>query len=168
MASRAKFPVYRGEKPYIFVSYAHVDSETVLPIAEELHKRGYRVWYDEGIEAGSHWAEFIATHLEGAAVVLFFPSAQFNTNHNCEREVNFAVDAKKNMACVQLDEADMPPGLKMQLSTARDHPRVRQRGGDGGTADQIRRAAYGAHRRRRGGYDGNRAWPPSPAASMPR
>ena len=52
MASRAKFPVYRGEKPYIFVSYAHVDSETVLPIAEELHKRGYRVWYDEGIEAG--------------------------------------------------------------------------------------------------------------------
>lgn len=134
MASRAKFPVYRGEKPYIFVSYAHVDSETVLPIAEELHKRGYRVWYDEGIEAGAHWAEFIATHLEGAAVVLFFPSAHFNTNHNCEREVNFAVDAKKNMACVQLDEADMPAGLKMQLSTAET---IRASGSAAETAERL-------------------------------
>jgi hypothetical protein len=104
--------------PYLFISYAHVDSERVLPIAEELHKRGYRVWYDEGIEAGARWAEFIATHLEGASVVLFFPSVHFNGNHNCEREVNFAVDAKKSMACVQLDEAYMPAGLKMQLSTA--------------------------------------------------
>jgi hypothetical protein len=122
MASRARFPVYRGEKPYVFISYAHVDSEFVLPIAEELHKRRYRVWYDEGIEAGTRWAEFIASGLEGASVVVFFPSVHFNNNRNCEREVNFAVDAKKNMACIQLDEADMPAGLKMQLSTAQTIP----------------------------------------------
>lgn len=118
MASRARFPVYRGEKPFIFISYAHVDSVAVLPIAEELHKRGYRVWYDEGIEAGARWAEFIANHLENAAVVLFFPSENFNTNRNCEREINFAVDAKKTMACVCMDDAPMPPGMKMQLSPA--------------------------------------------------
>lgn len=122
MASRARFPVYRGEKPYVFISYAHVDSEFVLPIAEELHKRRYRVWYDEGIEAGTRWAEFIASRLEGASVVVFFPSVHFNNNRNCEREVNFAVDSKKDMACIQLDDADMPAGLKMQLSTAQTIP----------------------------------------------
>jgi len=119
MASRARFPVYHGEKPYIFISYAHVDSARVLPIAEELHKRNYRVWYDEGIEAGAHWADFIAEHLEGAAIVLYFTSAYFNCNRNCEREVNYAVEAKTEMACVRLDDAQMPPGLKMQFSTAK-------------------------------------------------
>ncbi|NLI55304.1 MAG: TIR domain-containing protein [Clostridiales bacterium] len=118
MASRARFPVYRGENPYIFISYAHADSAVVLPIAEELHKRHYRVWYDEGIEAGARWPEYIATHLLNAGTALFFPSERFNVNRNCEREVNFAVDAKKPMACVGLDDSQMPPGMKMQLSTA--------------------------------------------------
>ncbi len=119
MASRARFPVYHGKEPYIFISYAHVDSASVLPIAEELHKRHYRVWYDEGIKGGAHWADFIAEHLEGAAIVLYFPSVHFNSNRNCEREVNYAVEAKTDMACVRLDNAQMPPGLKMQLSTAK-------------------------------------------------
>lgn len=119
MNPKTRFPVYRGEKPYIFVSYAHLDGVNVLPIAEELHRRHYRVWYDEGIEAGAHWADFIAEHLEGAAIVLFFPSGQFNGNRNCEREVNYAVEAKKDMACVYMDDAQMPRGLKMQFSTAK-------------------------------------------------
>ena len=119
MSSRVRFPVYHGEKPYIFISYAHVDSARVLPIAEELHRRYYRVWYDEGIEGGAHWADFIAEHLEGAAIVLYFPSEHFNSNRNCEREVNYAVDAKKDMACVHMDDAQLPPGLKMQFSTAK-------------------------------------------------
>mgnify|MGYP003587024223 CR=1 FL=1 len=117
MASRIKFPVYRGEKPFIFISYAHADSAVVLPIAQELYRRKYRVWYDGGIEAGSRWAEFVANHLLGASCVMLFPSAQFDASRNCERELNFAVDAKKHMACVALDEAERSPGLKMQLST---------------------------------------------------
>ena len=119
MSSRVRFPVYHGEKPYAFISYAHVDSARALPIAEELYRRHYRVWYDEGIEAGAHWADFIAEHLEGSAIVLYFPSEQFNSNRNCEREVNYAVEAKKDMACVHLDDAQLPPGLKMQFSTAK-------------------------------------------------
>lgn len=122
MASRKLFPAYHGEQPYIFISYAHADSALVLPIAAELHRRNYRVWYDEGIEAGTKWAQYIATHLLGASCVLFFCSKQFNESHNCEREVNFAVDAKKNMARITLDDSELSPGLKMQLSTV---PEVR-------------------------------------------
>ena len=119
MSSPARFPVYHGDEPYIFISYAHVDRARVLPIAEELYRRHFRVWYDDGIEGGAHWADFIAEHLEGAAIILYFPSEQFNSNRNCEREVNYAVESKKDMACVHLDDAQLPPGLGMQFSTAK-------------------------------------------------
>ena len=134
MASRAKFPVYRGEMPYIFISYAHVDSETVLPIAEELFKRGYRVWYDEGIDAGLKWADFIADHLTGAATVLFFLSKQFSSSRNCINEVNYAADEKKTAVCVRLDDAELSPGIKMQLTTA---PTITASGGAVETAERL-------------------------------
>ena len=34
---------YEGKEPFIFISYAHKDSERVLPILAQLQRRGYRV-----------------------------------------------------------------------------------------------------------------------------
>ncbi|MEJ2087913.1 MAG: hypothetical protein P8Y69_05460 [Gammaproteobacteria bacterium] len=48
MAERP-FPAYRGEEPYIFVSYSHADAESVYPDLAWLHEQGINVWYDEGI-----------------------------------------------------------------------------------------------------------------------
>lgn len=42
---------YEGAEPYCFVSYAHVNSDRVYPIVEQLMQRGIRLWYDDGIEA---------------------------------------------------------------------------------------------------------------------
>ena len=39
---------YEGTEPYIFVSYAHRDSERVFEVLGELQSRGYRFWYDDG------------------------------------------------------------------------------------------------------------------------
>lgn len=44
---------YEGSEPYIFVSYSHKDSATVLPVISELQAEGFRVWYDASIEAGT-------------------------------------------------------------------------------------------------------------------
>ncbi len=63
---------YEGTQPYIFVSYAHKNDAAVLEIIGALQSRGFRVWYDEGIEAGSEWPESIASHLERAQLVLAF------------------------------------------------------------------------------------------------
>ena len=52
---------YDGKGPYIFISYAHKDNETVLPLIEGLKQRGFNVWYDAGIEAGTEWPEYIGT-----------------------------------------------------------------------------------------------------------
>ncbi|MBO4839226.1 MAG: toll/interleukin-1 receptor domain-containing protein [Lachnospiraceae bacterium] len=50
---RADFISYEGGRPYIFISYAHKDCDKVIPVLEDLNRRGYRVWYDDGIEPGS-------------------------------------------------------------------------------------------------------------------
>ena len=68
---------YEGTQPYIFVSYAHKNDAAVLEIIGTLQSRGFRVWYDEGIEAGSEWPESIASHLERAQLVLAFLSPAY-------------------------------------------------------------------------------------------
>lgn len=47
------FAASSGSDPYVFVSYSHQDSEKVFPIIKQLHEKGYRIWYDEGIDPGS-------------------------------------------------------------------------------------------------------------------
>ena len=122
------FTPYEGDKPYLFISYAHLDAARVLPIIRELHQQKYRVWYDTGIEAGANWPEVIAGHLSRAATILFFVSKQFPLSQNCAREVNFAVDQKLPMVVVYLDSVELPAGMKMQLSEATPA---------GSTADEI-------------------------------
>ena len=56
---------YEGAEPYIFISYSHADREHVLAIVMEMKKRGYRVWYDENIEAGKQWTAELAEKIAG-------------------------------------------------------------------------------------------------------
>lgn len=89
-------PAYEGDKPYLFVSYAHKNSALVLPVIEALFEKKYRIWYDEGIAAGSEWPKNIADHLNGAAGYVIFTSPQSLTSENCENEVVKAVEQTKD------------------------------------------------------------------------
>ncbi|MBR3680920.1 MAG: TIR domain-containing protein [Clostridia bacterium] len=109
--------VYEGKEPYIFVSYAHKDTPTVLPIIEGLQARGFRVWYDGGIEAGTEWPEYIAEHLESCAVALLFISDYALASRNCIREINFAISEGRDMLAIYLSDVKMSSGMKMQLGT---------------------------------------------------
>lgn len=48
---------YNGNEPYIFISYAHKDNNTVYPVIARIQKDGYRAWFDEGIDPGTEWDE---------------------------------------------------------------------------------------------------------------
>ena len=108
---------YNGSEPYIFVSYSHRDTEQVLPIVSELQARGFRIWYDAGIEAGTEWPEYIAEHLNGCSAVLVFLSDFALESHNCRREINFSIELKKPMLVVHLTDVHMSLGMRMQLGT---------------------------------------------------
>lgn len=113
---RCAFTPYEGKKPYIFVSYAHKDSARVYPVLEELDRRGYRVWYDDGIVPGSEWPENIAQHLNDCALTLAFVSPNSIASDNCRREVTFALSKRKPFLGIILEPTAMSPGMELQLS----------------------------------------------------
>lgn len=113
---KCNFRPYDGNEPYIFISYAHKDADTVYPILEDMHSRGYRIWYDDGIAPGSEWPENIAQHLNEAAVIMAFVSANSIASDNCRREITFALSKKKAFLSVMLEQTVLSPGMELQLS----------------------------------------------------
>ena len=107
---------HEGNESYIFISYAHKDSDRVFPIVNELSGRGYRIWYDDGIAPGSEWPENIAQHLNAAGMVMAFLSPNAVASPHCRREINFALSKRKPFLSVVLEKTEMPLGMEMQLS----------------------------------------------------
>ena len=109
------FRPYEGDHPYIFVSYAHANSPQVMEVITHMHSRGYRIWYDEGIEVGSEWPECIASHLAGAHLMLAFISNAYMASDNCRREMHFAISRKIKIINIFLEDTRMTPGMEMQI-----------------------------------------------------
>ncbi|MBQ3489268.1 MAG: toll/interleukin-1 receptor domain-containing protein [Clostridia bacterium] len=109
-------PTYKGNEKYIFVSYAHKDSEKVLPVIEDMQRAGFRVWYDTGIEAGTEWPAYIEESLEKSAVVLAFISTASIESVNCRNEINYALLKHKEMLVIYLENAELKYGLGLQLN----------------------------------------------------
>ena len=107
---------YSGNAPYVFISYAHKNSDTVLPLIHALQEQDVRIWFDEGIEAGTEWPEYIAERLENSYCVIAFLSEAFTESQNCRREINFSIDLKKDIMAVCLQEVALSPGMRLQLS----------------------------------------------------
>ena len=102
---------------YIFVSYAHKDADKVLPLIDELRKNGFSVWYDQGIEAGTEWPEYIAESIKNCGVFLACISPASMQSNNCRNEINFALSLKKECLTVYLEETKMTAGMQLQLGS---------------------------------------------------
>ena len=107
---------YKGDEPYIFVSYAHQDDVRVWPILDRMQRDGYRVWYDEGIDPGAEWPDTIAAHVEQCGFFIAFLSEGYLASDNCKDELNFARELGKERLMVHLSPVELPVGMRMQLS----------------------------------------------------
>ncbi len=106
---------YRGQEPYYFVSYAHLDHDTVYPLIRCLQKRGFHIWFDEGIEPGKEWPEEIALHIMQSESVLVMLSAQSINSPNVRRELSLALSENKKIIAVMLEEVVLSAGMRLQL-----------------------------------------------------
>ncbi len=106
---------YSGNKPYIFVSYAHVDNARVWPIIQNLQDRGFRVWYDNGIDPGTEWDKIIAEHLMECTLFLVVMSKGYLASDNCKDELSYSRDLNKNRVIIHLEEVVLPPELAMRI-----------------------------------------------------
>lgn len=109
--------VYNGDKPYIFVSYAHKDSDIVVPAIQAMQSAGCRVWFDLGIEVGTEWSNNIAQHLRDCSLFVAFISPNSVKSENCLDEISYAKSNQKTTLLIFLEEnVQMPEGTDMQTA----------------------------------------------------
>lgn len=100
------FKPYEGKRPYLFISYPHKQSDQVIDTIRILHEQGYRLWYDEGIPAGSDWPANIAQHMRDCEAVICFISDHFLRSQNCFSEIRAAVHLKKPILILYLEDIE--------------------------------------------------------------
>ncbi|MDP7133870.1 MAG: toll/interleukin-1 receptor domain-containing protein, partial [Planctomycetota bacterium] len=96
------FPAYKGNDPYIFVSYSHEDNDAVFPEIQWLKEQGFDIWYDEGISPGSEWHQALADRIQQSSLFVYFITPQSVVSEHCEREVHYAIDNGKQLLAVHL------------------------------------------------------------------
>ena len=111
------FPAYQGNRPYVFVCYAHEDSAAVYPEISWLRDQGINIWYDEGISPGTRWSDELADALTRAALVLFFCTPESVKSEHCQDEIAFALDENRPLIMVQHGAVDLPPGMRLQMGS---------------------------------------------------
>lgn len=114
---RMPFPAYRGNEPYIFISYAHADSKMVFAEIKGFNENGYNVWYDEGISPGNEWTDEIADYLEKCSLFVVFITPASAISPNVLNEINYAIDEKKPFVAIHLQETTLRAGIKLQIGT---------------------------------------------------
>ena len=107
---------YRGNEPYIFISYAHKDKEEVCSVLARMQEDGYRVWFDAGIDPGTEWDEVIASHVETCDYFIAFVSHHYLDSENCKDELNYARDLDKKRLLVYLEDVKLPGGMAMRMN----------------------------------------------------
>ncbi len=98
------FHAYSGGEPYIFVSYSHKDSSRVYPILSQLHREGYRIWYDEGITPTDEWRGVINEHIRDCAVFMVFVTGDSMASHEVIKECTYAINLRKKLHIIYLEK----------------------------------------------------------------
>ena len=106
--------VYTGENSYIFISYAHDDSERVLPIISYIANQEYRIWFDQRIEVGTKWAEVIAQRLNQSACFMAFITDNYLQSDNCMDEIEHAKNKKIPILIIYLEDLQIPDWFLMR------------------------------------------------------
>lgn len=111
----ASVKAYSGSNAFIFVSYAHLDANLVLPIIEYLQRLGYNVWFDEGIGIGRKWANTLHSRIDDCACFLLFLSERSAASPECEKEIRRALDKGKSIVTVFLEPVQLTGDIADEL-----------------------------------------------------
>lgn len=103
------------EVGYAFISYAHSDKKCVMEILERFQQEGIVNWYDENIEPGEEWDEFIAKKIKEAALVIAFVSKAYILSENCRDELKYAKSNGIKRILIYIEDADLTDGLELRI-----------------------------------------------------
>ncbi|MDR1916898.1 MAG: toll/interleukin-1 receptor domain-containing protein [Synergistaceae bacterium] len=105
------------DESFVFISYAHLDSDVVFPIIEGIGAKGYAIWYDKGINISSTWTDEIANAIMNCSIFIIFITKESAESMYVRSEIEFALNNKIKIIPVYLDGMDvLPPGLALGLN----------------------------------------------------
>lgn len=94
-------------KPMVFISYAHDDWEIVEKFADYFCEQGYNIWFDKTrLEIGDEFNVEINQNIKNCAIMLCFLSKNYVRKPYCKIEFNNAIDNRRSIATVCLDDVD--------------------------------------------------------------
>jgi hypothetical protein len=107
----------RSERPYLFISYARRDGETVYPFVDSLSSSGVSIWIDRRIVGGEDWVAELETRLINCVGVIALFSPSFVDSKYCVREIHFADAINRPIIPVALKPGfEFGHGLRFLLS----------------------------------------------------
>lgn len=106
---------YEGDQSYIFISYCHKNKSDALDLIGRLISDGYRVWYDEGIDLGTEWDDYIAEHLDKCSLFIALLTKDYFQSDNCKDELKYVRDMDIKKCLVYLNEVELPAGIKLRF-----------------------------------------------------
>lgn len=113
---RLPYPAYRGNEPYVFISYARLDKDKVYAEIKRFNDAGFNVWYDEGITPGNEWSDEIAEALAKCAVFVVMLTPTSAPREAVLNEISFALDEGKPFLAIYLEDTELTPGLRLRIS----------------------------------------------------
>ena len=111
------FKAYKGDNPFIFISYAHRDAQLVFSEIRRFHDEGYPIWYDQGLTPGQEWDDEIALALIGCSLLVVFISENSMASKNVQDEIKMALNRDIDIVPIYLEKTRLPPALELRLST---------------------------------------------------
>lgn len=104
-------------KHQVFISYSRRDEEKVNGIKALLDKYNIPYWIDkEGIFSGENYKEVIVDAIEVAKVIIFVSSVNSNASINVIRELGYAVQQRKTIIPLLLDDAPFAKSIRLDIA----------------------------------------------------
>ena len=96
-----------------FISYSRVNKEFALKLAKELRASKFAVWLDQlDIPAGARWDDELEKALHDCEIFLIILTPESIASQNVKDEIGFAIDYKKRILPVMLEECNIPLRLR--------------------------------------------------------
>ncbi|HEY8745444.1 MAG TPA: toll/interleukin-1 receptor domain-containing protein, partial [Chloroflexota bacterium] len=124
--------------PYLFLSYASVERQQALRIADLLEQQGISVWLDRRrITGATSWSAEIVRGLEGCAALVLLCSPAAFASRNVQQEVQLAWEKDRALLPLLLASAKPPPSMEYPLA-GRQWVELLQRADDAWLPDALR------------------------------
>lgn len=100
----------------VFVSYSHNDQDFTYKFLNKLRRNKVKYWYDKGIPITTdNFYNVIAAKIDIAKVIIFILSESSIRSLFCRKEILYALDKKKTILCIHIDNFKMEGGLDLAL-----------------------------------------------------